>query len=97
MIQRMLSDLELEPRNLSAVAVSKGPGSYTGLRVGVSIAKGLCLALNIPLLSAGSLACLASSVTDIASVVDARICPMIDATQNGSIYPDVRIERASPQ
>lgn len=79
MVERMLQDLEWKTTDLSAVAVAKGPGSYTGLRVGVSVAKGLCMALDIPLLSVGSLEALASSVVDIASVLDANICAMIDA------------------
>lgn len=79
MIDRILQDLELRPQDLSAVAVAKGPGSYTGLRVGVSVAKGLCMALEIPLLSVGSLEALAWSVQDIAAAMQAHICPMIDA------------------
>lgn len=79
MIERLLQDIEWVPRDLSAVCVAKGPGSYTGLRVGVSVAKGLCMALDIPLLSISSLEALAWSVKDVARVMDARICPMIDA------------------
>lgn len=79
MIERLLQDLDLRPADLSAVAVAKGPGSYTGLRVGVSVAKGLCMALDIPLLSVGSLEALAMSVTDFAHSIQAWICPMIDA------------------
>jgi tRNA threonylcarbamoyladenosine biosynthesis protein TsaB len=79
MIERLLQDLDLRPTDLSAVAVAKGPGSYTGLRVGVSVAKGLCMALDIPLLSVGSLEALAWSVVDVAQAIEAQICPMIDA------------------
>jgi tRNA threonylcarbamoyladenosine biosynthesis protein TsaB len=79
MIEGMLSDLELRPSDLAAIAVAKGPGSYTGLRVGVSVAKGLCMALDIPLLGVGSLEGLAWSVRDFAQAVDAGICAMIDA------------------
>ena len=60
---------------LDAVAVSKGPGSYTGLRIGVSAAKGLCYALDIPLISVGTLKSLAHSV----SVDKGVIIPMLDA------------------
>jgi tRNA threonylcarbamoyladenosine biosynthesis protein TsaB len=79
LIEGMLSDLELKMVDLSAVVVAKGPGSYTGLRVGVSVAKGLCMALDIPLLSVGSLEALAWSVGDFAKALDAHICAMIDA------------------
>jgi tRNA threonylcarbamoyladenosine biosynthesis protein TsaB len=60
---------------LDAIAVSKGPGSYTGLRIGVSAAKGLSFAHNIPLISVDTLKVLASSI----NVTDGYIAPMIDA------------------
>ncbi len=61
--------------DLSAVAVSKGPGSYTGLRIGVSAAKGFCMALGIPLISVGTLQVLALK----AKIADGVIVPMLDA------------------
>ena len=79
MIRTLLSDLEVAPAALDGIAVSKGPGSYTGLRVGVSTAKGLCMALGKPLLSIGSLEALAWQVHPIAARMGALICPMIDA------------------
>ena len=60
---------------LSAVAVSKGPGSYTGLRIGVSTAKGLCFSLDIPLISVSTLHALASQVEQ----EEGFIVPMLDA------------------
>ncbi|MBL7742467.1 MAG: tRNA (adenosine(37)-N6)-threonylcarbamoyltransferase complex dimerization subunit type 1 TsaB [Chitinophagaceae bacterium] len=75
-IQSMINDSGIGLRDINAVAVSIGPGSYTGLRVGLSAAKGLCYALNIPLIAINSLKLIAyaakSSNTDL-------ICPMIDA------------------
>src|SRR5690554_1432036 len=54
-IESLFGKAGLNPRDLDAVAVSKGPGSYTGLRIGVSVAKGFCFSLEIPLLAIGSL------------------------------------------
>ena len=63
--------------DLSAIAISMGPGSYTGLRIGVSTAKGLCYALDIPLISISTLQAMAYgiSLTEESDV----FCPMIDA------------------
>lgn len=72
----------LKPSDLEAVSVSKGSGSYTGLRIGVSAAKGLCYGLGIPLLSVGSLESMAHWATAEFSEQLADIsllCPMIDA------------------
>jgi len=79
MVQQLLDNLSLQAPELAGVVVSAGPGSYTGLRVGVSTAKGLCMAIDKPLLSLGSLETLACSVRDVARVLGARIVPMIDA------------------
>ena len=61
-IDEILSESKLAPRDLAAVAISKGPGSYTGLRIGVSAAKGLCFALDIPLISVPTLLSLARQI-----------------------------------
>lgn len=67
-------------KDLSAVAVSGGPGSYTGLRIGSSTAKGLCYALDIPLLEVSTLYALAKQTIDsVANAKDYLFCPMIDA------------------
>ena len=79
MIQTLLKDLDTSLDQLDALAVSKGPGSYTGLRVGVSTLKGLALAQNLPLISFDSLTAIAYQVQDLASQLGAWICPMIDA------------------
>ena len=80
-IDELLSASGFRYTNLQAVAVSKGPGSYTGLRIGVSTAKGLCYALDIPLIAPDTLVCMASGV--VASQMhlpeNALLCPMIDA------------------
>jgi tRNA threonylcarbamoyladenosine biosynthesis protein TsaB len=74
-IKEILENNKLEFSDLNAIAVSKGPGSYTGLRIGVSAAKGLCFALEIPLIAIETLEVLAQQV-DIES---GFIVPMIDA------------------
>lgn len=74
--------IELRARNikLDAVAVSCGPGSYTGLRIGVSEAKGLCYGLNIPLIAIGTLKVMAAAVAKSGvAKSDTLLCPMIDA------------------
>lgn len=63
---------------LDAVAVAMGPGSYTGLRIGVSTAKGLCFALDKPLVAVNTLAAMAEQIRGFYPV-DTLLCPMIDA------------------
>jgi tRNA threonylcarbamoyladenosine biosynthesis protein TsaB len=75
-IEDVLREACMERTDLDAVAVSKGPGSYTGLRIGVSAAKGLCFALDIPLISVSTLGSMAEQVKD--SEVD-FIIPVLDA------------------
>lgn len=77
LIEKALKGAEILPQQLSAVSVASGPGSYTGLRIGVSTAKGLCYALGIPLIAIDSLTALAKLGHDKHS--GKRLCPMIDA------------------
>lgn len=74
-IEDMLADSKVAYSDITAVAVSEGPGSYTGLRIGVAAAKGLCYALNIPLIAIDTLAVLANQLHE----VEGLIVPMIDA------------------
>ncbi len=74
-IEEILKESKLTFKDLSAIAVSQGPGSYTGLRIGVSAAKGLCFALEIPLISVDTLQVLACQ----ANIDNGLIIPMIDA------------------
>lgn len=74
-IEEVIKESNTSFADLQAIAVSKGPGSYTGLRIGVSAAKGLCFALGIPLIAVDTLAILAQHL----SVEDGLIIPMIDA------------------
>ncbi|MES2747792.1 MAG: tRNA (adenosine(37)-N6)-threonylcarbamoyltransferase complex dimerization subunit type 1 TsaB [Bacteroidota bacterium] len=74
-IEAILKEANISFFEVKAIAVSKGPGSYTGLRIGVSAAKGLCYALSIPLIAVDTLTILANQV----NVENGLIIPMIDA------------------
>ena len=74
-IEEVLADAGKTFADLDAIAVSMGPGSYTGLRIGVSAAKGLCYALNVPLIAIDTLELLARQI----AVEEGVIIPMIDA------------------
>jgi tRNA threonylcarbamoyladenosine biosynthesis protein TsaB len=74
-IGEVLTQADIPIEELDAVAVSQGPGSYTGLRIGVSAAKGLCYALTIPLIAVDTLELLARKITIDSGV----IIPLIDA------------------
>ena len=84
-IRRLMNEAGLEMKLLNAVAVTAGPGSYTGLRVGMATAKGLCYALKIPLIAENTLKVMAYAVKqeDRQTLPGAGspvlICPMIDA------------------
>ena len=101
--QELLREHNIAPDELDAVAVGKGPGSYTGLRIGVSFAKGLCYALGIPLLAIGSLRSLAACLVEEheAGIVDVEdwdnsvLCPMIDARRM-EVYAEMFDTRLAP-
>ncbi len=85
-IEKLFIEKNLKIKSLNAVAVSKGPGSYTGLRIGVSVAKGLCYGLDIPLISVCSLEMMAvhtarnlEKYVSGTSSLPFLFCPMIDA------------------
>ncbi len=79
LIKDLLRYAEIEPKDLMAVAISSGPGSYTGLRIGTSTAKGLCYALNIPLIAINTLEAMAKGVAEYITEDDILLCPMLDA------------------
>lgn len=76
-IQDVLNQATISTKQLSAISVASGPGSYTGLRIGVSTAKGLCYPLSIPLIAIDSL----KSLTEIAkkTTISLNLCALIDA------------------
>jgi tRNA threonylcarbamoyladenosine biosynthesis protein TsaB len=82
-IKEACEEASLAMEQLDAIVVSKGPGSYTGLRIGVSVAKGLCYALDKPLISVPTLLSMANGARDLldegTKQQNALLCPMIDA------------------
>ena len=86
-VDELLHETGIAPDDLSAIAVGKGPGSYTGLRIGVSFAKGLCYGLQKPLIAVGSLDALTevaredyeAGIISVENWDKARLCPMVDA------------------
>jgi tRNA threonylcarbamoyladenosine biosynthesis protein TsaB len=103
-IEEILKENGLTTRDLSAIAVSKGPGSYTGLRIGVSAAKGLCFALDLPLISVPTLKTLALQVKQnkegfIIPLLDARRMEVYTAgfnSENRKVF-DTRAQILTPE
>jgi tRNA threonylcarbamoyladenosine biosynthesis protein TsaB len=80
-IQQLAKSVDINLKNIDAVAVTAGPGSYTGLRVGMASAKGLCYALKKPLITIGTLEVLTASALQLFPNAneDTFYCPMMDA------------------
>ncbi|TCN68964.1 tRNA (adenosine(37)-N6)-threonylcarbamoyltransferase complex dimerization subunit type 1 TsaB [Acetobacteroides hydrogenigenes] len=79
-IDELLKKNSLTTKDLSAVAVSEGPGSYTGLRIGVSTAKGICFGSGIPMIAIDSLQALTQgAINQVGGNTGSIFCPMIDA------------------
>lgn len=81
-IDSLMHEHRIKPSDIVAVALSQGPGSYTGLRIGASVAKGLCFGLDIPMIAVDTLAAMSSWFTDTYSEHIKQsdiLCPMIDA------------------
>ncbi len=87
LIEQLLAHCEIEFKDLNAIAISSGPGSYTGLRIGLSTAKGLCYALNIPLIAVSSLDAMANQVMNF-NYTDFKtlLIPMLDARRMEVFY-----------
>jgi tRNA threonylcarbamoyladenosine biosynthesis protein TsaB len=86
LINNIFQKTHLPFSDLRAVAVSGGPGSYTGLRIGVSTAKGICYALNIPLISIPTLDLLTFQFRQNNAPLSGLLCPMIDAKRMEVYY-----------
>ncbi len=78
-INDVLKEAKIDVKDLSAVVIGKGPGSYTGLRIGTASAKGLCYALNIPLISINSLEIMSQKISVLPNQL---LIPMIDARRS---------------
>src|SRR5690606_17037777 len=83
-IEELFETVKLQPKDIDAIAVSEGPGSYTGVRIGVTIAKTLAWTLKKPLFGVSSLKVLAAN----ALYCDGVICPIVDARRN-NVYAGV--------
>ncbi len=105
-VDELLRETGVQPSDIDAIAVGKGPGSYTGLRIGVSFAKGMCYALGIPLLAIGSLDALTEVAREDfeAGILDveegdwaqAKLCPMVDARRM-EVYAQVFDVEGKPE
>ena len=78
LIDLVRREADLELKDIHAVAVTRGPGSYTGLRIGTSTAKGLCYALGVPLIATGTLELLAFQAS-LSNSSGMLLCPLLDA------------------
>ncbi|WP_143308267.1 tRNA (adenosine(37)-N6)-threonylcarbamoyltransferase complex dimerization subunit type 1 TsaB [Chitinophaga vietnamensis] len=99
-VQQLLREQGLSAGELDAVAVSAGPGSYTGLRVGVATAKGLCYAWNKPLIAVSTLKMMAQGLRWRLNEKDVWYCPMLDARRQEvftAMYDDSLHEVLAPQ
>jgi tRNA threonylcarbamoyladenosine biosynthesis protein TsaB len=97
-IDEVLKESGVKPSDLKAIAVSKGPGSYTGLRIGVSTAKGLCYALNIPLIAIATTQSMAQLFYLNNSEHNGYVVPLLDARRMevyGAIY-NQQLEEVHP-
>ena len=102
-VDELLRTTGVAPDEIDAVAVGKGPGSYTGLRIGVSFAKGLCYGLQKPLIAVGSLDAMTAvaredykaGIVDVDNWEQARLCPMVDARRM-EVYAQVFDSAGTP-
>ncbi len=101
-IQQLLQENKLSASHLDAVSVSMGPGSYTGLRIGVSTAKGICYAGKVPLIAIGTLRAMVETLQNsdafnekVKDTTQVYYCPMIDARRM-EVYTALYNEKLKP-
>lgn len=103
LIEALMKQVNCTNQDLGAVALSAGPGSYTGLRIGTSTAKGLCYVLNIPLIALSSLEILVNGLIQTTTILpEELICPVVDARRmevfSASYHPDLScIDEGKPK
>ena len=85
MADEILKENGLSSDDLAAVAIGGGPGSYTGLRIGASLAKGICFGLGIPLIAVSSLEAMAKEMAAL-TPAGSVLCPLIDARRSDAYY-----------
>lgn len=85
LVDKALSSAGIEPKDLSAISISGGPGSFTGLRIGTAAAKGLCYSLGIPLISAGTLEAMAAGAVLTETAAADYLRPLIEA-RRGEVF-----------
>ncbi len=81
MVENIFDITPYNKEDLSSISISLGPGSYTGLRIGLSTAKGLCMGLNIPIIGVNTLKSMAYCINKV-NINKNLICPMIDARRD---------------
>lgn len=96
LIEKCFKNNKIDVNQLDAIAVSAGPGSYTGLRIGTSVAKGLCYAGDLPMLAISSLEIMANGLKSLYEIPENTvICPLIDARRMevyaAAFHPDLSI------
>ena len=83
-VQKLLHDADVKSDSLNGIAIAAGPGSYTGLRIVTSLAKGMCSALDVPLIAVDTLDVLTNQVNNLEQIN--FYCPCIDARRNEIYY-----------
>ena len=101
MIHRMLEKCRFEPEDIDGIAVTRGPGTFTGLRIGISTVKGLAAATGAPVVGVSSLAALAFPLTlhdcPVVAMIDARRGEIYYTQYRGSVQSATRVSVAAPE
>ncbi len=85
-IKQLLNSCASTVKDITAIAVINGPGSYTGIRVGMASAKGLCFALHKPLITINTLTVMAHSALQNSNTINSLLCPLLDARRMEAFF-----------